>query len=224
MNQNNRGGAVEMNGMFRRPIDRRSACRMGVLALAGSLPGCGLLPEVSKPVDLYTLTPKTSFPETLESVNWQLVVELPNAATSLDTPRIALQRSPFTLEYYANAAWTDNAPVMVQTLIIESFEGSRAITSVGREGIGLRPDYVLKTDLREFEAVYEQGSPNPVIWVRINAKVVQMPDRRIVSSATFERREASAGTQLPEIIAAFDDALGTVLKKVVVFTLTTPSA
>ena len=46
-----------------------------------------------------------------------------------------------------------------------------------------------------------------------------MPERRIVSSATFERREASAGTKLPDIIAAFDDALGNVLKRVVAFTL-----
>jgi cholesterol transport system auxiliary component len=214
-----------MNGILRRPIDRRAACRAGLLALAGSLPGCGLLPEVSKPVELYTLTPKTSYPETLESVDWQLVVELPVAATSLDTPRIALQRSPFTLEYYANVAWTDNAPLMVQTLMIESFEGSRAITSVGREGIGLRPDYVLKTDLREFEAIYyEEGSPNPIVWVRISAKVVQMPERRIISSATFERREAAAGTKLPDIIGAFDIALGTVLKKIVIFTLGAPSA
>src|SRR5512134_1789061 len=152
-----------------RPVARRDVCRAGLLALAGTLPGCGLLPEVSVPVQLYTVTPKTSYPETLESVDWQLVVEMPNAATSLDTPRIALQRTPFTLEYYAGSAWTDNAPLMVQTLLIESFESTRSITAVGREGVGLRPDYVLKTDLREFEAIYEDGSPNPVIWVRINA-------------------------------------------------------
>jgi cholesterol transport system auxiliary component len=213
-----------MNKILRRRIDRRNVCRAGLLALAGTLPGCGLLPEVGQAVELYTLTPKTSYGESVEDVDWQLIVELPNAATSLDTPRIALQRSPFTLEYYANVAWTDNAPVMVQTLIIESFESTRSITSVGREGVGLRPDYVLKTDLREFEAIYEEGSPNPIIWVRINAKVVKMPERRIVSSATFERREAAAGTKLPEIISAFDDALGHVLKKVVVFTLGTPTA
>jgi cholesterol transport system auxiliary component len=190
--------------------------------MAGLMTGCGLLPEVSKPVELYTLTPKTSYPETLEEVPWQLVVELPNAATSLDTPRIALQRTPFTLEYYANVAWTDNSPIMVQTLLIESFEGTRSVI-VGREGMGLRPDYVLKTDLREFEAIYEDGSPNPIIWVRINAKVVKMPDRRIVSSATFERREAAKGTKLPDIIPAFDEALGHVLKRVVLFTLGTPT-
>jgi cholesterol transport system auxiliary component len=205
-----------------RPLARRDVCRAGLLALAGTLPGCGLLPEVSVPVQLYTVTPKTSYPETLESVDWQLVVEMPNAATSLDTPRIALQRTPFTLEYYAGSAWTDNAPLMVQTLLIESFESTRSITAVGREGVGLRPDYVLKTDLREFEAIYEEGSPNPVIWVRINAKVVKMPERRIVSSATFERREASAGTKLPDIVAAFDEALGHTLKRIVLFVLEEP--
>ncbi len=205
-----------------RPVARRDVCRAGLLALAGTLPGCGLLPQVSVPVQLYTVTPKTSYPETLESVDWQLVVELPNAATSLDTPRIALQRTPFTLEYYAGSAWTDNAPLMVQTLLIESFESTRSITAVGREGVGLRPDYVLKTDLREFEAIYEEGSPNPVIWVRINAKVVKMPERRIVSSATFERREASAGTKLPDIVAAFDEALGHTLKRIVLFVLEEP--
>ncbi|HEX6093231.1 MAG TPA: ABC-type transport auxiliary lipoprotein family protein [Dongiaceae bacterium] len=206
-----------------RPVARRDVCRAGLLALAGTLPGCGLLPEVSVPVQLYTVTPKTSYPETLESVDWQLVVEMPNAATSLDTPRIALQRTPFTLEYYAGSAWTDNAPLMVQTLLIESFESTRSITAVGREGVGLRPDYVLKTDLREFEAIYEDGSPNPVIWVRINAKVVKMPERRIVSSATFERREASAGTKLPDIVAAFDEALGHTLKRIVLFVLEEPN-
>ncbi len=205
-----------------RPVARRDVCRAGLLALAGTLPGCGLLPQVSVPVQLYTVTPKTSYPETLESVDWQLVVELPNAATSLDTPRIALQRTPFTLEYYAGSAWTDNAPLMVQTLLIESFESTRSITAVGREGVGLRPDYVLKTDLREFEAIYEEGSPNPVIWVRINAKVVKMPERRIVSSATFERREASTGTKLPDIVAAFDEALGHTLKRIVLFVLEEP--
>ncbi len=205
-----------------RPVARRDVCRAGLLALAGTLPGCGLLPEVSVPVQLYTVTPKTSYPETLESVDWQLVVEMPNAATSLDTPRIALQRTPFTLEYYAGSAWTDNAPLMVQTLLIESFESTRSITAVGREGVGLRPDYVLKTDLREFEAIYEDGSPNPVIWVRINAKVVKMPERRIVSSATFERREASQGTKLPDIVAAFDEALGHTLKRIVLFVLEEP--
>ena len=97
---------------------RRMLGGMAALVLL-PLPGCGLLPRVNEPVNLYTLTPKTTFPEKLPNVDWQLVVETPVAAVSLDTPRIALQRTPLTFEYYANAAWTDNAPAMVQTLLIE---------------------------------------------------------------------------------------------------------
>lgn len=203
----------------------RTISRRTVLAgLGGSallLGGCEILPEVSVPTDLYTLTPKTTFASELPKVNWQLVVELPVAAAGLDTARIALQRTPYTLEYYARAAWTDNAPAMVQTLIIESFESTGSILAVGREAIGLRADFILKTDLREFQAIYYEGEPSgaPTILVRMNAKLVQMPERRIVSSNTFEYRAGAASNSFRDIIEAFDTALGSVIKKIVVSTL-----
>ena len=37
----------------------------------------------------------------------------------------------------------------LQTLIIESFENSGRIVAVGRESVGLRADFTLKTELRE---------------------------------------------------------------------------
>lgn len=198
--------------------------RRSVLAALGgalTLGGCEILPQVGTPTDLYTLTPKTSFGNDLPEVNWQLIVELPVAAAGLDTVRIALQHTPYTLEYYAKAAWTDNAPAMVQTLIIESFESTGRILAVGREAIGLRPDFILKTDLREFQAIYyETETPAPVILVRMNAKLVQMPERRIVSSNTFDHRTPAASNSFKDIIEAFDEALGRVIKNIVVSTLT----
>ena len=65
------------------------------------------------------MTPKTTFPPDLPQVNWQLVVELPTAAAGIDSSRIALTHDAFTLEYYAKAAWTDNAPGMIQSLLVE---------------------------------------------------------------------------------------------------------
>ncbi len=198
--------------------------RRGVLAALGgalTLGGCEILPKVGIPTDLYTLTPKTSFGNDLPQVNWQLIVELPVAAAALDTVRIALQHTPYTLEYYARAAWTDNAPAMVQTLIIESFESTGRILAVGREAIGLRPDFILKTDLREFQAIYyETETLAPNILVRMNAKLVQMPERRIVSSHTFDHRTPAASDSFKDIIEAFDVALGRVIKNIVVATLT----
>jgi cholesterol transport system auxiliary component len=112
---------------------------------------------------------------------------------------------------------------MVQTLLIESFESTRKIGAVGREAIGLRPDFVLKTDLREFEAIYDGANPAPTVWVRMNAKLVRMPERRIVASDTREAKVPAGGGKITDIVAAFDDALGRVLKEIVAFTLTTLS-
>lgn len=204
-------------------IGRRQAVARTIgLAIMATLPACGVIPKVNEPVDLYTLTPKTTFTETLPKVDWQLVVEKPVAAASLDTPRIALQRTPLTFEYYAESAWTDNAPAMVQTLLIESFERTGQIPAVGREAIGLRPDYILKTDLREFEAIYKGDNPVPTVWVRMNAKLVKMPERRIVASETYGAEMPAAGSTLTAVVEAFDEALGKVLKQIVEFTLAAP--
>jgi cholesterol transport system auxiliary component len=209
----------------RRPVmtgRRQAIVGMASCALVGVLPGCGVLQNVNKPVNLYTLTPKTTFPEGLPRVDWQLVVETPVSAASLDTSRIALQRTALTFEYYAEAAWTDNAPAMVQTLLIESFEATHRISGVGREAIGLRPDYILMTDLREFEAVYDGDNPVPTIWVRMNAKLVRLPERRIVIADTFGDKLPAAGSKLPDVVAAFDEALGHVLRDIVMFALAAP--
>lgn len=207
--------------------DRRRLLKRGVpaLLLGATLlvpSGCGVLPAVDEPLKLYTLTPKTTYPGSLPKVDWQLVVELPNAAAGLDTTRVALARSPYTIEYYAGATWTDNAPAMIQSLMIESFESTNSIVAVGREAIGLRPDYILKTDLREFQAVYEGGTTVPTVWVRMNAKLVEMPDRRIIASETFGQKVKAEGSGFRDVIDAFDAALGAVLKHIVEFTLTTP--
>lgn len=206
--------------MTHRLISRRRLIGVSAVGLVGVAAGCGILPEVSKPVKLYTLTPKTTFPDDLPSVDWQLVVETPTAPAGIDTARIALQRSAYTLEYFADSGWTDRAPEMVQTLIVESMESTNKIIGVGMESIGIKPDYLLKTDLREFQAVYAEGSEIPFVHVRVSILLVRMPDRRIVASTSTEQKVEAAGTGFTDIIDAFDTALGSVLRDIVVFTLT----
>jgi cholesterol transport system auxiliary component len=200
-------------------LSRRRVLALSAAGFGGLVAGCGILPKVNEPIELYTLTPKSSFPENLPAVRWQLVVEVPTAPAGIDTARIALSRSPFRLEYFARVGWTDRAPEMVQTLLIESFETTGKIVGVGMESVGLRPDYLLKTDLREFQAIYEAGSEIPHVLVRVSALLVRMPERRIEASFSPEAKVAAAGTSFAEVIAAFDDALGRVLRDLVTFTL-----
>jgi cholesterol transport system auxiliary component len=191
------------------------------LFFALGLAGCGSVVGNlgGEPPDLFTLTPKTSFANGLPKVSWQLVVEEPTASGGLNSTRIALRSNPTELSYFAQAAWVDRAPQMVQTLLVESFENSHSIVAVGRKAIGLRSDFDLKSELREFQAEYDNGQGAPLVRVRLNVKLIKQPRRQIVASQNFEAVQRAAAPSMEQIVAAFDDALGKVLRQVVQWSL-----
>ena len=196
------------------PRSRAPAAAVLTLAFALALAACQVAVPGQGPPPA-----KSTFSEDLPTVDWQLVLEIPIANAGLSTTRVALQSSPTQLEYFANSSWTDRAPVMVQTLMIESFENSDRIVAVGRESVGLRADFILKTELREFQAEYFRGTL-PSVRVAINAKLVKMPRRAIIGSESFEAVAPAKADTMDEIIAAYDAALGSVLKNLVQWTLT----
>ncbi len=217
-----------MRARAKRPAARPARrMRMAVLAaLLALAAGCGVqLPGGGAPAQLYVLTPKSTYPADLVHVDWQLLVEKTTSPAALDSSRIAVSYSPIEIDYFARAEWTDRAPDMVQRLVVESFENSGRIVAVGSDAIGLRSDILLKTELREFQAEYEGrstgvgGGNPPRIRVRINAKLVRMPRRVIVASSTFEYVEPAARNSMEGIVLAFDEALGHVIKDIVVWTL-----
>lgn len=189
---------------------RRAVC---LLALA-ALPACGLLdlPGSGPAPKLYDLTPKSTFDENLAPVAIQLLVEEPSAARGIDSDRITLRPSPLEIKYFADVRWADRAPRMVQILLVESFENTGRIVSVGRQSTGLRPDYSIKSDLREFQAEYFQDG-HPHIHVRLNVKLIKMPDARIVASKTFDQIEPASGKEVTAIVETFDEVLGKVMRE-----------
>jgi cholesterol transport system auxiliary component len=183
-----------------------------ILSAAG-LAGCGIVPDVNKPLTLYTVKPKLALAAQPAKVGWQLVVAEPAAERDIDTTRIALTRTPNVIEYFADGNWSDTAPRMVQAKLIEAFESTSAIVAVGRDAAGLRADYILQSDLRDFEADYTNGAASA--HVRLIAKLVQMPDRRITRTVGAEASAPAAGKDLAAIVTAFEQALGQVLSKIV---------
>lgn len=217
-----------MTRRFYRPsrarVARHAASVAAAVTLAALTAGCtSIIPGAdAAPPKLYSLTPKNTFSANLPKVTWQLVVEQPEAAASLNTTRIALRQTPITLDYYARAVWSDTAPRLFQTKIIESFENSKKIVSVGRDAVGLRSDYVLKTELRHFEALYFDTT-TPLVYVEVNAKMVKMPERVIIANMTWSRKIPSKSPALDDVVLAFDDAAGKVLKRIVEWALVAPS-
>ncbi len=197
--------------------------RLALGLLAGgaglALNACGSVLEVAAgaPPRLFRLSSKSTYPDTMPSVDWQLVVDTPSAPASINTNRIGLMESPLRFNYFAKANWVDRAPVMVQNLIIESFDNSKGIVGVGPGSIGLRPNFVLQPELREFQA-HRKGDQHEVLVV-INARLIQMPERKIVAVMQFSRAINAPVEVLDPVIDAFDHALGKAMKRLVIWTL-----
>jgi cholesterol transport system auxiliary component len=192
-----------------------------IVALAAT--GCASLLGLGPAPHLYRVTARGTYPANLPRPSAQLLVDVPLAPAGLDSDRIALSRSAISIDYFADSDWIDRVPLMVQTALLASFENSKAITAIDRESIGLRADFVLKTDIRHFEAVY--GSPNgaPEVWVVIIARLVDPSGRNVVAHASFEHRERAKGNDIPQIVLAFDQALGDVMEEIVLWTVGNPA-
>lgn len=208
-------------GLLSRRLSRRRMLTGFTLGASGfGLAGCGgLLPDIGPAPNVYDLSPKNTFRADLPEAKWQLVVEEPVAASGLDTNRIALKPSAFEYKYFSQSRWSDRAPRLVQTLLVESFENSGRIVAVGRQAIGLRSDYNLKSELREFQAEYDDDKTPPFVRVKLNVKMVRQPRQEIVAATNFERRVAADGTDIQAVIRAFDSALDRVLRQVIEWAL-----
>jgi cholesterol transport system auxiliary component len=195
---------------------------VAALAMVAAVAGCAkLLTEPPKP--LFRVTPARTFPAGLPHVSAQLLVDTPLAAGALDTSRIALANSPVDLNYFADGEWTDPAPQLVQTALLESLENSGAVTAIDRETIGLHADFVLKSELRHFEAVYDKQDAAPQIWVALNVRLVKMPERTIVAQTSIEQKQQATANNIQQIVLAFDAALNGAMTQVVAWTVTNPA-
>lgn len=203
----------------RQDMPPRCTSALVMIGLVLLLAGCNALPGGGPPPRLFTLNPKTTFDTDLPKVNWQLIIEMPSAPASLDTVRIAVQRSPLNLDYYADAAWTDRVPAMIQTLLVASFENTGKIVAVGRESVGLRADFLLKTEIRNFEVEYDSEGVSP--RVHIVAKLIKMPEREIIADRTCDYKVAVNGDQLEQIVEGYNDVLGRCMRRIVEWTLRT---
>ncbi len=195
--------------------------RLSLALMIGALGGCtglGTLKQASKPNDLYLLTPKSTFSSSLPRISKQIVVEEPTATAAVNTDQIAVQPNPLQVQYLPRARWVDRAPLIVQALLVESFENSNKVAAVGRSTVGLRADYVIVPDLREFQGIVVADTENTKtvrVEVRMNIKIIDDFDDKIIASNSFQEFVVSASDQTPDLVEAFDVALGKTMRDAV---------
>jgi cholesterol transport system auxiliary component len=195
---------------------------LALVILAVGLAGCSKM-FTEPPRPLYRLTAPADFPAPAHQVSTQLAIAVPYAPAAIETARIAMSRSPNSLDYLADGDWTDRAPPLVQTALIEAFENSKAFKAVGPDSLDLRPDFVLESDLRHFEAVYDSPTGSPVAWVQIAVKLVKVPQHTILAETLISARQPASANATPQIVLAFDGAMADAAKQVVAWVLANTS-
>ncbi|TMJ62069.1 MAG: hypothetical protein E6G81_02995 [Alphaproteobacteria bacterium] len=199
------------------------AIGLAVVLASSGLASCGGILSEPPQRKLYQVRPSVSFAAPLRHSSAQLLVALPNAPAGLDTDRIALSRSSLSLDYFADVQWTDRAPLLVQSALLEGFEKSGAVPAVGRDSAGLRADFILETDLREFSAIYDSPTGPPRAAVAFNVKLIKIPERKIIGVHSVTRQQPAAADTIPEIVRAFDAALGGAVEEAVRWAVGNPA-
>lgn len=189
--------------------------------LALPVGGCAAVNLATRqPPRLYALTPKTTFDLDIPDLDRAgLQIEVPTAAAGLNTARIPLKPTPTTLQYFAGATWIEVLPVMVQTLLIESFETTGSVEPFSTTAIGSVGEFALRTYIREFQAEYTATDEAPIVRARLQNRLLRLPRRDEVGVASFESTQPAASTRLDDIVVAFDAALGSAMRDTVEWTL-----
>jgi cholesterol transport system auxiliary component len=203
-------------------IEIRTAARIAraaalTLALAGT-GGCAAVSALSgaaTPLDAYALTPLPGAGGAARGSR-HIVVETPTASGAIATDRILVKPNPLQAAYLSGARWVDPAPVMVQTLLVQSLQASGAFRLVGRTSLGLFPDNTLLTEIRAFQAepVSTDGEAYRV-RVALTFTLIRDADGAILASRNVERTAAAPSADPLALAAAFDAAMGAVLGEAV---------
>ena len=202
-------------------LDRRHVILAGGAALLSACGSLQLIPTPPTP-QLYLLRPRI-MPPMGSPVAWRLAVAIPDATASLNTTRIALSRSATTMDYYANAAWDDRLPLLLQKLLLETFDMSGRIVSVGRDTAGFETDYLLQTEVRNFEAHYDTPEGAPKIMVSVQAKLARLTQRDIVGTLNATHEAQASANNLDSIVLAFDEATAPAVAEIAAWTLAAPN-
>lgn len=202
-----------MIGTTTAATDRRVVL-LGIGALL--LAGCSdLIGPTSAPQQLYVLRPSGGASVAGPKVDFSLVVSTSTASQHLGSARISLVQPNSALDVYANSAWTDRLPNLVQAALVEAFENSGRIAAVAGDDEGFHSDFFLEAEIRDFEAHYDVADGIPTAWVRIAAKLAPTKGREIFANLNSVHQVQASANSVPAVVQAFDLALGQVFSEIV---------
>ena len=183
------------------------ALALGAAALFSATACVSLLPE-SEPSAIYRLAPSLSETEASEkNVREAILIERPDAPRGLAGNRIATTDEGGQISYIAGAEWISPTPDLVQSLLVDTFDRALEGYTAARSGDGVNTRYVLRTELRQFEAVYDRGGNRaPLARVSLRVRLIDDDDKALIDVTTIEGEARADRNRQGAIVDAFSQA------------------
>jgi len=181
-----------------------------ILTLLAGLSGCASTPVAT--YDLSATDTVLASGHAARPAHGALAVSVPSAISLIDSQRIVV-RTKADLAYLKGAQWSGRLPELLQKRLIESFEKSRRLESVGPRGVDAK--YTLETDIQRFEADVTRNTATVEIYARLLGTGGQ-----IIAAQDFIGEAPEPHDDGATVSAALDQALAKVLRKIVVWTVT----
>ena len=186
--------------------------RIVLFGAASALGGCSAvsaLNSAAQPLDTYDLSPAAGASAGRRTVH-TLLVARPEASAAIATDRIMVKPDPVSITYLPDARWGDEAPLVLQSLLIRSISATGRIGYVGRSEGGPIPNSALLVRMDAFQVnVMPDGTMHATIDIALT--VLDDRDQRVISTRSFEQAARTANDSPTAIVSAFQAALDQLL-------------
>ena len=147
----------------------------------------------------------------------QVLIPEPTAIKTLDSDKIVVKPTPYSVEFLANSQWGDRLPRMVQLRLLQAFENTGGLGAVGVPGQGLAIDYQLVMEIRKFEIdAIGQGS---TALIEISVKALNDRNGTVRATRIFDATAPVSGNSNSAYVAALDKAFDKISNDIVGWTI-----
>jgi len=196
------------------------------MALGATLPllgSCGAISALSgaaTPADVLELQPPANLPvATRGPIPRDIIIEEPTTSGALATDRIMIRPGPLQAQYLPDVRWSEDAPVMLQTLMLRALDTTQAFQYVGRRPLGPGGDFAIVTELVDFQAELAPDGDSARVVVRMISRIVREQGLDIIATRTFAASAPAASIEDQDLAMAFDAAAGQVISEFTLWAL-----
>lgn len=190
--------------------------RIALFGAASALGGCNAvsaLNSAGQQLDTYDLSPVAGAKTGRRSTS-TLSVARPEASAAIATDRIMVKSDPISITYLPDARWSDEAPLVLHSLLIRSISATGRIGYVGRSESVPVPDTALLVRIDAFQVDVLSDSTISVV-VEIALTVVNDRDQRVIGTRSFAQSAPALNDSPAAIVAAFQVVLNAQLPAMV---------